>query len=145
MRERYMRRGDGFLLVFSVTDPQSFNHVHKFYQQILRVKDEERYPVMLVGNKIDLSNFRSVPQADGVKLGQELQIPYIETSAKTPAVHVDEAFHTIVRLIRMSQKASGEANGTTGNESGNAGNSNAATRLPVKENKKGLCSNCTII
>ena len=39
MREQYMRKGDGFLLVYSVTDPVSFENVHNFLTQILRVKD----------------------------------------------------------------------------------------------------------
>ena len=39
MREQYMRKGDGFLLVYSVTDNQSWQNVHNFYTQILRVKD----------------------------------------------------------------------------------------------------------
>lgn len=39
MREQYMRTGDGFLIVFSVTDKASFEHVDRFHQLILRVKD----------------------------------------------------------------------------------------------------------
>ena len=39
MREQYMRKGDGFLLVYSVTDKQSFDNIINFYTQILRVKD----------------------------------------------------------------------------------------------------------
>ena len=39
MREQYMRKGDGFLLVYSVTDKQSYENIHNFYTQILRVKD----------------------------------------------------------------------------------------------------------
>ncbi len=35
-----MRTGDGFLLVYSVTDPQSFESIENFYTQILRVKDK---------------------------------------------------------------------------------------------------------
>ena len=38
MREQYMRTGDGFLIVFSVTDKASFEHVDRFHQLILRVK-----------------------------------------------------------------------------------------------------------
>lgn len=45
MREQYMRKGDGFLLVYSVTDKQSFDNIINFYTQILRVKD--RYMHML--------------------------------------------------------------------------------------------------
>ena len=32
MREQYMRTGDGFLIVFSVTDKASFEHVDRFHQ-----------------------------------------------------------------------------------------------------------------
>ena len=40
MREQYMRKGDGFMLVYSVTDKQSFENIEHFYNQILRVKDK---------------------------------------------------------------------------------------------------------
>lgn len=39
MREQYMRKGDGFLLVYSVIDRQSYENVPNFHTQILRVKD----------------------------------------------------------------------------------------------------------
>lgn len=39
MREQYMRKGDGFMLVYSVTDKQSYENIPNFYTQILRVKD----------------------------------------------------------------------------------------------------------
>ncbi len=39
MREQYMRTGDGFLIVFSVMDKASFEHIDRFHQLILRVKD----------------------------------------------------------------------------------------------------------
>lgn len=39
MREQYMRKGDGFMIVYSVTDPNSFTNVPNFFTQILRVKD----------------------------------------------------------------------------------------------------------
>uniref|UniRef100_A0A8C8DDD0 RAS related 2 n=1 Tax=Oryzias sinensis TaxID=183150 RepID=A0A8C8DDD0_9TELE len=54
MREQYMRTGEGFLLVFSVTDRGSFEEIYKFQRQILRVKDRDEFPMILVGNKADL-------------------------------------------------------------------------------------------
>ena len=39
MREQYMRKGDGFLLVYSVTDRQTYENIPNFHTQILRVKD----------------------------------------------------------------------------------------------------------
>ena len=38
MREQYMRSGEGFLLVYSITSRSSFEEVQTFFQQILRVK-----------------------------------------------------------------------------------------------------------
>jgi Ras-related protein M-Ras len=40
MREQYMRKGDGFLLVYSVTDKASFHNIRQFHTLILRVKDK---------------------------------------------------------------------------------------------------------
>jgi hypothetical protein len=47
-----MRSGRGFLLVYSVTDEQSFQEARKLYHQVLRVKDRQEYPVLLVANKV---------------------------------------------------------------------------------------------
>merc|ERR1711894_524493 len=58
MREQYMRTGEGFLLVFSVTDKSSFDEIPRFHTQILRVKDKDEFPMILVGNKSDLENER---------------------------------------------------------------------------------------
>lgn len=60
MREQYMRSGEGFLLVFSLTDHNSFAEISKFQKQILRVKDRDEFPMLLVGNKSDLDHQRRV-------------------------------------------------------------------------------------
>lgn len=60
MREQYMRSGEGFLLVFSVTDHSSFDEILKFHRQILRVKDRDEFPMLMVGNKADLDYQRIV-------------------------------------------------------------------------------------
>lgn len=60
MREQYMRNGEGFLLVYAVTSRQSFEEIVLFQQQILRVKDKDSFPIVLVGNKCDLESERVV-------------------------------------------------------------------------------------
>jgi Ras family len=60
MREHYMLDGEGFLLVYSVTERDSFNLIGTFHEQILRVKDTETVPIVLVGNKSDLEHHRAV-------------------------------------------------------------------------------------
>ena len=60
MREQYMRTGEGFLLVYSITSRQSFEEIQQFQQQILRVKDRDYFPIIIVGNKCDLEAEREV-------------------------------------------------------------------------------------
>eukprot|EP00118_Oscarella_pearsei_P002340 m.10287 g.10287 ORF g.10287 m.10287 type:complete len:193 (+) comp22137_c0_seq2:779-1357(+) len=106
MREQYMRTGEGFLLVFSLTDRNSFQEVQSFHKQILRVKDREEFPMILVGNKSDLEAERAVNQQEALDLAKALKIPrYVEASAKQK-VNVDKSFHELVRVIRVAVKPS---------------------------------------
>ena len=67
MREQYMRKGEGFLLVYSIASRQSFEEIMMYRQHILRVKDRDQFPMILVGNKCDLEAERQVSAA-GKKL-----------------------------------------------------------------------------
>ena len=72
-----MRSGEGFLLVFSVTDRTSFEEVSRFHKQILRVKDRDEFPIMLVGNKADLQQQRVVrPVVDTLMKIEEAYTPF---------------------------------------------------------------------
>jgi GTPase SAR1 family protein len=55
-----MRTGEGFLLVYSITSRNSFEEMSTFHQQILRVKDQDSFPVVVVANKCDLEYERQV-------------------------------------------------------------------------------------
>jgi GTPase KRas protein len=48
MRDQYMRTGEGFLLVYAITSRSSFDEISTFREQILRVKDKETVPMVLV-------------------------------------------------------------------------------------------------
>lgn len=55
-----MRTGEGFLLVYSITSRNSFEEISQFHQQILRVKDKDFFPTLVVANKADLEYERQV-------------------------------------------------------------------------------------
>jgi len=42
MRDLYMKNGQGFILVFSITSQATFNDLMELRDQILRVKDSEK-------------------------------------------------------------------------------------------------------
>ncbi|XP_041452724.1 ras-related protein R-Ras2-like [Lytechinus variegatus] len=102
MREQYMRTGDGFLLVFALTNRTSFDEIYKYHRQILRVKDRDEFPMILIGNKADLEESRVVSAQEAKELGNELKLKYLEASAKT-RMNVDDSFYELVRRIRKFQ------------------------------------------
>ena len=60
MRDLYMKNGQGFLLVYSITSQATFADLQEIREQILRVKDTDDVPMVLVGNKCDLESERVV-------------------------------------------------------------------------------------
>ncbi|CAG8774490.1 6507_t:CDS:2, partial [Cetraspora pellucida] len=103
MREQYMRTGEGFLLVYSITSRNSFDEISTFHQQILRVKDKDYFPTIVVANKCDLEMERQVSGQEGRELAKNFNCRFIETSAKQ-RINVDEAFYNLVREIRRYNK-----------------------------------------
>ncbi|KAF8322584.1 ras-like protein [Clavulina sp. PMI_390] len=99
MREQYMRSGEGFLLVYSITSRNSFEEISTFHQGILRVKDQDNFPMIVVANKCDLEYERQVGMNEGRDLAKHMNCRFIETSAKQ-RINVDETFHALVREIR---------------------------------------------
>lgn len=105
MRELYIKSGKGFLLVYSVTDENSLKELLALREQVLRIKDSDNVPMVLIGNKSDLENDRVLSIEDGVKVSQEWGlVPFYETSAMYKT-NVDEAFIDVVRQIMRKEAA----------------------------------------
>lgn len=98
MRDQYMRTGHGFLLVFSLTTRASFAEAKSLHGHILQVKDLERVPLVLAGNKCDLPVLQVTAQ-EGEAAAALWGVPFLATSAKT-RTNVDEVFAQLVREIR---------------------------------------------
>ncbi|KAH7088658.1 ras-like protein [Auriculariales sp. MPI-PUGE-AT-0066] len=99
MREQYMRTGEGFLLVYSITSRNSFEEIETFYQQIIRVKDRDAFPVVIVANHCEREYERQVGMNEGRELARRLNCGFVEAST-TGRINVDEAFYTLVREIK---------------------------------------------
>eukprot|EP00095_Tigriopus_kingsejongensis_P003454 maker-scaffold13_size735724-snap-gene-2.19 protein:Tk03454 transcript:maker-scaffold13_size735724-snap-gene-2.19-mRNA-1 annotation:"gtp-binding protein rit2" len=99
MREQYMRGGEGFIICYSITDRHSFLEAEEYRKLILKVRADDKVPVILVGNKIDLEHQRRVSTEEGEALAHKFNCKFIETSAAHRR-HVDEAFQILVREIR---------------------------------------------
>uniref|UniRef100_A0A7E4V4G6 Small monomeric GTPase n=1 Tax=Panagrellus redivivus TaxID=6233 RepID=A0A7E4V4G6_PANRE len=110
-RERAFRSGDGFLLVFSLTSKESLKEVCDIYKNIVRLRDRDDLPMVLVCNKRDLIEERQVSDEELQKLTEELRLPLLECSAMEHE-HARVAFSNIIRFIRnfkAIERAKGEA------------------------------------
>ncbi|XP_033054876.1 ras-related protein Rap-1A isoform X2 [Trachypithecus francoisi] len=99
MRDLYMKNGQGFALVYSITAQSTFNDLQDLREQILRVKDTEDVPMILVGNKCDLEDERVVGKEQGQNLARQwCNCAFLESSAKSK-INVNEIFYDLVRQI----------------------------------------------
>ena len=92
----YLRGADGVVLVFDVTNSETFDNL-KFWLDSLKNNLGENnsfLPVVINGNKIDIDD-RDISKDDANKFAQENNYKYFETSAKS-GVGVDELFREIL-------------------------------------------------
>ena len=101
-----MKSGQGFLLVFSITSLSSLNELYELREQIMRIKDDDSVPLVIVGNKSDLEEHRAVSRARAFAVSEGWgHAPYYETSARRRA-NVDEAFQDLCRQIIQKERSS---------------------------------------
>eukprot|EP01128_Nolandella_sp_AFSM9_P002491 TRINITY_DN12861_c0_g1_i1.p1 TRINITY_DN12861_c0_g1~~TRINITY_DN12861_c0_g1_i1.p1 ORF type:complete len:197 (-),score=62.53 TRINITY_DN12861_c0_g1_i1:267-857(-) len=115
VRDQYMRTGDGFLCVYSITLQASFDEAINLHEHILRVKDADSVPFVLVGNKADLEEDREVTNERGQQLATDLKCPFLEASAKT-RTNVVESFEALVREIKKARGAGRDKPDAASNE-----------------------------
>ena len=98
----YYRGAHGIIVVYDVTDADSFNNVKQWLHEIDRYA-AENVNKLLVGNKSDLTAKRVVSTEQGKEFADSLGIEFLETSAKT-AANVEQAFLTMASQIKARMK-----------------------------------------
>jgi len=102
LRDQWIRTCEGFIVVFDLTSRSSFNQLPSFKESIVRAKDTDVFPLVVVGNKLDLAaEKRQVATDEGKELAKSFGVHcrYIEASAFTRH-NVEESYYTLVREIR---------------------------------------------
>ncbi|KAK3106525.1 hypothetical protein FSP39_021865 [Pinctada imbricata] len=101
--QSYFVNIDGYVLVYSVNSRKSFEVVKCVYDKLLDMKgNSKNCPVVLVGNKNDLTNDREVTTAEGKKQAEEWKVAFLETSAKEHQ-SVTEVFNRIIQAIERAE------------------------------------------
>jgi len=105
----YYRGADGIILVYDITDRESFSHVNDWLDEVNRYVTEGTCKI-LVGNKCDATAERQVSTEEGQKKAEELGVAFIEASAKD-STNVEAAFTMMSsELISKREKQPGGAN-----------------------------------
>lgn len=122
LRDQWIRDGEGFVLLYSVSSRSSFSRIKRFHHQVQRVKESTAsspyypgspiaainssapVPIMLVGNKSDRVSDREVSTQEGHALARELGCEFVEASAKS-CINVEKAFYDVVRILRRQRQA----------------------------------------
>ena len=94
----YYRGAHGIIVVYDVTEMESFNNVKQWLHEIDRYASEG-VNKLLVGNKADLVTKKQVETSAAKELADSLGIPFLETSAKS-ATNVEQAFMTMSSEIK---------------------------------------------
>jgi len=111
MRDLYMKNGQGFVLAYSIIAQSTFNDLPDLREQILRVKDMDDVPMVLVGNKCDLADQRVITTEQGEGLAKKFgNCAFLESSAKTK-VNVEQIFFDLIRQVNKNEKISGGGGG----------------------------------
>ena len=108
----YYRGAHGIIVVYDITDQDTFNNVKQWLQEIDRYASES-VNKLLVGNKCDMQSKRAVETSVAKEYADQLSIPFLETSA-LQATNVEQAFVTMATEIknRMGPMQQGGANPT---------------------------------
>ncbi len=128
LHSTWMKDRDAFVLVFALNSFSSFQEVENFRNHIAKIHEDSTPPILLVGNKSDLSD-RKVAFDEGQALARAWGAGYVEASAKTGA-NIKNIFHSLVRRVRNRRSRS---------------ESNARKNSSASGNKKKFWSWCSIL
>ncbi|CAD5112425.1 DgyrCDS1647 [Dimorphilus gyrociliatus] len=94
----YYRGVHGILLVYSITKASSFENVSKWLNRIKKQTGSDDPEMILLGNNCDLENERQISKKNGEEMARNLNISFMETSAKT-GININKAFYSITELV----------------------------------------------
>jgi small GTP-binding protein len=98
LKKEKMSTGDGYLLVYSITDDTTFGKLDRLRDEIIKAQGGRQVPVFLVGTKADLASDRAVSDKERLAKARAWGCQSFEVSAKTD-VGVSDVFEKIVQAI----------------------------------------------
>jgi Ras-related protein Rab-1A len=106
--KNYFRGSNGILLIYDITNQNSFKNIRNWVSQIKESLGDEAC-IALVGNKVDLEKERKVANGIGQNLANEFKMNFFETSAKNN-FNIEGAFEALVKEMTDKYRIKAEFN-----------------------------------
>ena len=96
----YVRGARGGIFIYDITNYSSLAHIDDWLSVIRKeIREEDIFPIIVVGNRANLVNDREVSSADAIKIAKSRGVNgFIEISAKT-GENVEKTFEALTRLM----------------------------------------------
>uniref|UniRef100_A0A803XWP2 small monomeric GTPase n=1 Tax=Meleagris gallopavo TaxID=9103 RepID=A0A803XWP2_MELGA len=106
--ERYLHWANAFLVVYSIDNRRSFEGCSRYLDVLARHARgcQRQSPVLLLGNKLDMEQYRQVTKAEGTSLATKFGCLFYEVSACQDFAAVQHVFHQAVRELRREAEHS---------------------------------------
>jgi len=154
LRETFMHTGDGFMLVYSITDDDTLDRLQEIHEQIQKAHPDPNVPILIVGNKSDMEKDRAVTADEGKIYATKVGGTFQEVSAKNNR-NVSEAFDELLRAIvkkgNTNATSGGNVFGSSKDTSGDdfvyasSGGGKAAAAKASEPKKSGFFAKCEIL
>lgn len=97
-----IKMADGIILMYDITDRSSFESIKDWAKSIIDEKGEN-FPIVLLGNKIDLEDKRQVSTKEGQNEANTLKLKFFETSNKE-GINIEESILELVSLVNKKKE-----------------------------------------
>ncbi len=104
MASSYYRKANGVLVVYDITNRNSFSNLEKWIEEVASFS-EETTEIVLVGNKKDQVADRQIRIEEAMEFANLNRVKFFETSAKDNSdKNIEAMFNELVRLVHAKEK-----------------------------------------
>ena len=97
--ECFYKKVDGFIVVFDITNRNTFDDVRDYYLPKIRESSNDEIPILIIGNKKDLRDSREVFIDDAYELAAQYNCVYKEASC-LENYNLNEIFEDIIEGVK---------------------------------------------
>ena len=132
-----IKNADGVFLMYDITNKASFNSISEWMESIFNSKPKN-FPIVLIGNKLDLEDSRQVKREEGEKLAKSYEISFFETSNKD-GTNVEECCLSLANKIVEQKEEEAKQNNEKNSNNIKVERNSKLDKKKVNEKRKKCC------